>query len=405
MKSADKYLKGIVAIGLGLYLATFLFSFSNVNVAAQLEAQQYETPDTGCQPMRVGSGQQQQLQQDQKQQEQDQEEPQQREEATLAAEPLSPYHPIPTGNPKDCIPDHPFFSADQLYDLIQLWYVANCPANIPKYKRCKFRSIGRYLLSHAIQYQKTLLTVQIGAMDGKSNDPLYEMFVTRKEWDLRRSVAFPDLSNWLPILLEPVPQNYEKLVKTYQDITEQHGLKCALPMNAAISYDSNVTSCAFCRYNLSPDAPEECSHADWMKTQIGTLDCSYSRRFFGARIFEKCILKDPLPCGPVKKLMYDRAPYMPENTLVAMVQIDVEAYEYILLEGLLHDLDPLPPVIHFENKVMKNLDRKKPLESGENRLQMAFDSLTKVGYQIYEEGEDTLAFLLPPGIQSTLLQG
>ena len=44
---------------------------------------------------------------------------------------------------------------------------------------------------------------------------------------------------------------------------------------------------------------------------------------------------------------------------------------------------------------MKNLDRKKPLENGKKRLQLAIDSLEKVGYQIYEEGEDTLAFYLP----------
>ena len=78
-----------------------------------------------------------------------------------------------------------------------------------------------------------------------------------------------------------------------------------------------------------------------------------------------------------------------------MVQIDVEAYEYILLQGLVKDLNPLPPIIHFENKVMKSLGRKKPLPNGEKRLDIAIKALEDVGYTVYEEGEDSLAFLVP----------
>ena len=97
--------------------------------------------------------------------------------------------------------------------------------------------------------------------------------------------------NWLPVLLEPVPDNYHNLVKTYGEIQTKYSLPCALPLNAAISYDDNSSGeCAFCRYNVGKDAPEECSHSDWMKTQIGTLDCDYSKRFFGAKNFEKCIV-------------------------------------------------------------------------------------------------------------------
>jgi hypothetical protein len=51
--------------------------------------------------------------------------------------------------------------------------------------------------------------------------------------------------------------------------------------------------------------------------------------------------------------------------------------------------------IHFENKVMKHQDRKQPLASGENRMQITADALTEAGYQLYEEGEDTLAFFIP----------
>lgn len=316
----------------------------------------------------------------------------------------SGFEPIKGEGPNDqCVIEFPFLEPDDVYHLIKLWWSANCPANIPQFPRCTFRSIGRLLLHHAIQQGRTLVTLQIGAMDGQSNDPMYDMYAAKrkKEWDLRKQDHFPHLKNWLPILLEPVPSNYQNLLKTYKALDDRVGLPCAIPMNAAISYDATHTECAFCRYDTSETAHPDCSQAkDWMKTQIGTLDCEYSKRFFGDDKFEKCVTKDPLPCGPVKKLVQERAPYLPDDLFIAMVQIDVEAYEYILLEGLVKDLNPLPPIIHFENKVMRNLDRKEPLKSGDKRLELAFEALRNVEYQIYEEGEDTLAFLLPDGLQN-----
>jgi hypothetical protein len=307
---------------------------------------------------------------------------------------------ITPANPGDCVPRFPLLTGEHVHQLLKLWFIANCPADIPKAKTCKFASIGQFFLNHAIKHDMTLLTVQIGAMDGKSNDPMYEMFVSKKNWWLeshsRDMVKFQTLQNWLPVLLEPVPDNFRALVGTYKDISEKHDLPCAIPMNAAVSYSGGSTECAFCRFNLDPDAPEFCTkRADWMKTQIGTLDCEYSRKFFGNRTFDACILKDPLPCAPIGAHLKDKAPFLTDHSAVAMVQIDVEAYEYILIPGLVKELKPLPPVIHFEHKVMKELDRKQPLASGENRMNITVDALTEAGYQLYEEGEDTLAFLIP----------
>eukprot|EP00980_Cylindrotheca_fusiformis_P011670 scaffold2756_cov105-Cylindrotheca_fusiformis.AAC.1 len=303
--------------------------------------------------------------------------------------------PAVVDQPGECHPRFPILTQNQIYNLVKLWFDAYCPIDRPKAADCKFISIGRYLLDHAIKHDRTLLTVQIGAMDGKSNDPIYDMFVRTVNWQLRKSDKFQNLQNWLPVLLEPVPENFKNLIATYQEIEEKHGLPCSIPINAAISYSSTESECAFCRYNTDADAPEECSHADWMKFQLGSLDCGYHQRFFGQKIFDKCIIKDPLPCGPVSELLKKRAPYLPQDATVAMVQIDVESYEYILLSGLLTDLKPLPPVIHFENKVMKAADRKTPLENGEKRLEIAISALEDAGYVVYEEGEDSFGFYLP----------
>ncbi|CAJ1942152.1 unnamed protein product [Cylindrotheca closterium] len=215
------------------------------------------------------------------------------------------------------------------------------------------------------------------------------MFARTKHWDLRKHDKFTDLKNWLPILLEPVPANYANLLKTYKAIEEMKGLPCAIPMNAAISFDLTTLNVPFADTILR-------------KTHIksalnGILDCEYSKKFFGTKRYEQCILKDPLPCGPVRKLVQERAPYLPKDVFIAMVQIDVDAYEYILLDGLVKELNdnPLPPIIHFENKVMKELDQKSPLSTGGKRIQKALETLSNAGYQVYEEGEDTLACLLP----------
>ena len=170
--------------------------------------------------------------------------------------------------------------------------------------------------------------------------------------------------------------------------------------------------CTFCRFNTSPDAPQVCQdHPDWMKKQIGTLDCEHSKRFFNKN-FETCILKDPLPCSSVRNLILGSESTKAQlrnkswqnrdiNLNAAMVQIDVEAYEYILLPGLLKEFASsatgragLPPVIHFEEKVMIDQDRKRPLPSGEKRFHIALRALESHGYVMYTEGEDTLALLL-----------
>jgi hypothetical protein len=167
---------------------------------------------------------------------------------------------------------------DQVQGIVKYWHEINCPQQ----ETCKFHSIGQHLLHIAMKRKQTLLTVQVGAMDGRSNDPMHEMFVetkgehyvqarwrhispNRKNW--RGSFeakwgdhgpSFPDLRNWLPIMIEPVPQNYQDMTQAYLKIANTSGLGCAVPIHAAVSYDSSKTSCPFCRVNTAQDAPQQC---------------------------------------------------------------------------------------------------------------------------------------------------
>lgn len=68
-----------------------------------------------------------------------------------------------------------------------------------------FVELSRLIYKSAIEKNRTLLTLQIGGMDGVSNDPMHEIF---KELNL---------SNWFPVVVEPVPTNFNQLKQNYAD--------------------------------------------------------------------------------------------------------------------------------------------------------------------------------------------
>ena len=83
--------------------------------------------------------------------------------------------------------------------------------------------------------------------------------------------------------------------------------------------------------------------------------------------------------------------YVPSDN-IAMLQIDIEGYEYLLFEGFFGETPDhlLPPVIHFEQKVMKYQDGRFPM-GNMSRLDSAISSMRSKGYVLYDEGEDYLA--------------
>jgi len=291
---------------------------------------------------------------------------------------------------------------DELLRIVKYWRELNCPQR----DTCKFASIGQHLLHIAMERNQTLLTVQVGAMDGRSNDPMYNMFVEtrgfnyvisrRPRWGELppgKDSPFPDLRNWLPVMIEPVPQNYDDMKQTYLVIANDKGLACAAPIHAAVSYeDSNKTSCSFCRFNTADDAPATCKgKPDWVKLQLGTLDCQHSNTPYKKN--SECIVNDTLPCNSLVKLLSDN--FVPAEH-IAMLQIDIEGYEYILLDGMLKEMpdESLPPVIHFEKKVMHHQDKMHPLRNRTSRLDHTKELLSSRGYHLFDEAEDYLALRL-----------
>jgi hypothetical protein len=194
------------------------------------------------------------------------------------------------------------------------------------------------------------------------------------------------LNHWPPVIVEPVPANFDALTETYSDVISTRKLKCRVLSNWAVSY-SGDSKCKFCHFDVSETAHPDCNKREkWARKQLGTLDCDYSRVFFGAD-FDKCIIQDEIPCGTIAELLRDKQ--LPDDAPIAMLQIDVEGYEHVIIPSLFDELpeSALPPVIHFEHKVMRAKD-----ELNGTKRAIEINKLLRLhGYILFDEGDDMLA--------------
>ena len=135
-----------------------------------------------------------------------------------------------------------------------------------------------------------------------------------------------------------------------------------------------------------------------MKYQLASLDCAYQKWFFNKN-FETCILQAKIMCGTVAHLLEKSFQLDASVTPISLLQVDVEGYEHILLPGLLDELKIKPPILHYEDKVMKAKDRKDNFEEGApgSRIGNLTLALKKHGYHaLVGQGEDMLALRFDP---------
>lgn len=279
---------------------------------------------------------------------------------------------------------------DTVLGVVRDIYDSHCSRNasvtdhrlLQKTYGCLFANFGKALLAKAAEVNKHLFTVQVGGMDGKSNDPMYAMFRTEK-----------DLSSWLPAVFEPVKYNFHNLQETYQEMAEENSLSCALLAQQAITDDQSQTTCTFCYFDNSPDAPELCKEAqEWARLQLGTLQCDRYENFFRGRR-DGCIIHEELPCHSLHASVHQWGLSLSD---IAMLQVDIEGFELQMFEAMVNSQlqkQPqyaLPPVIHFEIKVLKVRDRQDQTDA----LDRLVSILHNAGYLLFEDGEDVLGLLL-----------
>ena len=122
-----------------------------------------------------------------------------------------------------------------------------------------FPLLGQALLSAAAAADKHMVTLQMGGMDGVTNDPLWDMWV-----DKSRSTAVYTRQYWHPIVVEPVARNYQRLQENYATVfSSSH---CYRTVQWAMRYhpdndsnrNNNNNNCTFYTFDDSETAPPLC---------------------------------------------------------------------------------------------------------------------------------------------------
>lgn len=200
---------------------------------------------------------------------------------------------------------------------------------------------------------KNFFFVQIGANDGKTNDPLYP-YITRY-----------DLSG---IAVEPQLDVFRLLKKTYKNYPM---VKC---VNAAIAKEAGNQP--FYVVKESIRTKENFSHL----TGIATFNKDVLRR-----TLRKKLPKDEYVDDYIQKVSVRTLPFndlLKENNIkrVDMIQIDCEGHDYEILKMI--DWEKLSPtLINFESSHLSDKDRMECEVMLEN-----------VGYKWFRYGSDTCAY-------------
>jgi hypothetical protein len=149
-----------------------------------------------------------------------------------------------------------------------------------------------------------VVTAQIGANDGKQNDPFHKHMVRGT------SVTRSMLRSWVPIMFEPAPFMFAKLNHLWSILGRAKSSACYMTLRQPVMYPAETT-CPFYYFNMSHidgdakicDGCKPCeNHARFMREQLGSLDQGAMQRFFGVN-YDRCIATEPLVCGPLSSVL------------------------------------------------------------------------------------------------------
>jgi FkbM family methyltransferase len=194
---------------------------------------------------------------------------------------------------------------------------------------------------------KRVSFVQIGANDGIKNDPIFP-YVRKYQWR--------------GILVEPLPNLFEKLVVNYE------ADKALVFENVGIGDKNEEMNFYY--------LPPEYNYPDWLQ-QIGTFDKNAIE--FNLSNFPEVIGK--VEARKIKVITLKELFKKNEISKIDLLIVDAEGFEYKILRQL-SELPEKPSYILFEWGCMK--------EDVRNAL---FDLLRELEYKLYSGGGDVLAAL------------
>lgn len=158
-----------------------------------------------------------------------------------------------------------------------------------------------------------VVTAQIGANDGKQNDPFHKFMI------MGEGITHGMLKHWVPLMFEPAPHMFSKLTQHWSILAKAKSSACYIAARRPVMYPYE-TQCPFYYFNSShidgdakicPNCVRCEDHARFMREQLGSLDRDAMKKFFGPN-FDRCIASEPLPCGPLKTML-DKLEWAPDS--------------------------------------------------------------------------------------------
>ena len=299
----------------------------------------------------------------------------------------------------------------QFIDQHEATYLGCLNPSLPSQADCKIGAshtfsatpIMRRLQKMRLQQNQRLNTVQIGVMDGKSNDPLYIAYLNGKE-------PLFSVANWHSILVEPafmkeLKHTYDTDVFVKSDIKKKnvHFIEGAFNEASKISKGK-------CHFYKVLSHAEGCPLKKTWAPQISTLDQRGLEKFFGHTNYPKCVHALSVSCWTMGTLLQN-AQYdielrsKPEGSgqewcvkpgsdhdknKVDMLVVDAEGFDGMIVRTTLKETCPelWPSIILYEDKVVRyNSITATNSSSGADSI---IEFLEDHGYYCLIVGEDVL---------------
>jgi FkbM family methyltransferase len=202
-----------------------------------------------------------------------------------------------------------------------------------------------FTLAHLVLAKKDVFCVQIGANDGKSNDPLFR-FITAQGWS--------------GLLLEPIPEAFESLQATYRDFPKVNLVNAALaerdgerPFYTVAPGGNFAKAHQFASFHRDAVA----SQTDWIPDVAD-------------RIVETLVR-----CISMETLLREA-----DGREIDVLQIDAEGHDFAILKMI--DFARLKPaIISYEHAHMSKAEQD-----------MAAERLAAQGYRPSRDNLDTTAY-------------
>ncbi len=194
--------------------------------------------------------------------------------------------------------------------------------------------------------------LEIGANDGKTNDPIYQYVMRYK---LRG------------IVVEPLPEAFKSLQATYKDRPD---VKC---VNVLINIVSGEVPFYMPKTSVKTKENSNITVIPSLKKKV--LEHTLGKRIKKGENLEENIQAVPMHAITINQLLIDHS-----VTKVDMIQIDTEGMDWEILKTL--DFDRFAPtIINFESNHLSDTDRMECQSMLEAR-----------GYRWFRHGIDTCAY-------------